>query len=143
MFRPVPSGSTHLASVIGAAIVFAAAASQAAAQDTVPRIFRDQPPLTRDDLPAALEIARTDFAALSEDDMTAFAARLGITRDRVMYIGIKMAAGLVLLRSGATEEQAARSFGGRAALPTPEELEVLRGAEDSIRDSIREAMAAR
>jgi hypothetical protein len=117
--------------VLAAALVLLAAPLAA---ELDPAMFEGQPPLTRDDVPAALDCLQE----MKNDEprperMADIAAMHGVTVERLAYLSARFMTGAALLMDGGpTREEIVEQAGTPLALPTPDELEVIRGALDDI-----------
>ncbi|MDR1312127.1 MAG: hypothetical protein LBQ12_00145 [Deltaproteobacteria bacterium] len=138
---PPPATRAVLAVAVAVAVALAlpviAAAPRAAAQEDPAWFYRGQRPMTPDDVPAALELAAFHFGALTEWELTQTAGRLFVDEARLLFLTAKIKAGLRLLGPDPpSADQLAEESGTKLALPTPAELEVIRGMEGRLREAV-------
>ncbi|MDR1079408.1 MAG: hypothetical protein LBQ79_00210 [Deltaproteobacteria bacterium] len=128
-----PAPPTALAAA-ATVLALLALSAPAPSQDEGTRIYRDQKPMTRADMPAVMELARFHFGTLSEWEATRLSESLGTDEDRLMYLTARIEVALELLGPDPpTEDEVAASRGTRRALPSPAELELIRGVEGELR----------
>ncbi|MDR1037941.1 MAG: hypothetical protein LBT40_15665 [Deltaproteobacteria bacterium] len=110
------------------------------AQGIDPALLENQPPLTQADVPAALAALR-EMNNDSPDParMEAIATEHGITQERLGFLIVKFVSGAALLSpDGPSAAELETQAGTPLAIPTPEEMEVIRGAFDQIVDVLND-----
>jgi hypothetical protein len=100
--------------------------------------FRNQALITASDVPAAVELLTGIRTLASDEAMRAIGDKYGLNDDRMAYIVGKFISGAGLLSPDAhvTEESLVKQFGSPLVIPTPEELEVIRGSLTQIKDAL-------
>jgi hypothetical protein len=71
-------------------------------------------------------------AGAANDQIDALAGRHGISLERLDFVLTKVTAAVILIARPGDVDEAARATGTRAALPSPEELEIVRPHYDSL-----------
>ncbi|MDR1042085.1 MAG: hypothetical protein LBR80_18330 [Deltaproteobacteria bacterium] len=109
-----------------------------APDSTLETVLQGQPPLTEEELPAAVEILIDLDADGSGYDR--IGAKYGLDRNRLIYFANKLTAGMWMLDPdfNAPAEDVAMALGTPLALPSPEELALIGSHYDEIR-AAREA----
>ncbi|MDR1081381.1 MAG: hypothetical protein LBQ79_10580 [Deltaproteobacteria bacterium] len=96
--------------------------------------FDDQPPLTRAELPGALEALREmTFSVPTAARMTELSRKHGMTQARLIFLTFKVLSGMShLLNSGAVDDVMGDPAAFRLAVPNKAELKIIRGSLDKI-----------
>ncbi|MDR1037940.1 MAG: hypothetical protein LBT40_15660 [Deltaproteobacteria bacterium] len=129
-----PAGAAVRLALASFLAVWLLSPPQLSAQQVDPSLFEGQAPVTKADVPAALAAMRE----MGKDDMdparmAAIAGENGITEERLAFLIIKFLSGAALLSpNGPTTSEVAAQMGSPLAVPTPDELEVIRGVYDQI-----------
>ncbi|MDR1036519.1 MAG: hypothetical protein LBT40_08100 [Deltaproteobacteria bacterium] len=132
-----------LAAVVAAALLVPCHSVPALAQDpggAPPETYENQPPLTDDDIPALTEfLIDLDGNTSRWEEIV---SKYQLEETRIAYIVNKYVGGLWIIdpASGFTEESVAEYMGTPLALPTPEELEVIRRNSEQVETARRDAV---
>jgi hypothetical protein len=93
---------------------------------SIESFFKSQPPLKASEIPVAMQILRMASQNASDDAIDRYAASQGVSKDRLDFVVTKVSAAVILITRPGDADAAASAAGTRAALPTPEELELVR-----------------
>jgi hypothetical protein len=118
---------------LSAAALLAAPAREAAPQGLpdaerveLEALVAAEPPLTESDFPAALEILALMNGGALQPEVKGLAESLGVSWDRARFLIYRLSFSYPLLMWALDEGGMLRMYGTGAAVPSPEELEVLR-----------------
>ncbi|MDR1315101.1 MAG: hypothetical protein LBQ12_15780 [Deltaproteobacteria bacterium] len=140
---PAPAASSPLAASASLAAALALALALAslapsplsAQDDPYTEAFRGQAHITEADVPAALELIRAMREDASAEEVAAVGLRYGYDEARVAFVATKFSTGLMMLAEDnpLSREEVAAMTGSPLGVPTPAELEVIRGALPQIK----------
>ncbi|MDR3154655.1 MAG: hypothetical protein LBW85_10410 [Deltaproteobacteria bacterium] len=108
-------------------------ARQAEDGRTLEEILSGQPPLTAEDVPAAIALITAVSGPDGPQAVAVAAAKHGLTRDRATYLVAKFLAGLKILSSPPVSPDSVElPFWSSAAVPSFDELEVIKANADEL-----------
>ncbi|MDR3154656.1 MAG: hypothetical protein LBW85_10415 [Deltaproteobacteria bacterium] len=131
MKSPVTAFTALFASLaLAAASLLAASALQA---QNLEEVLRAQPPLTEADVSTAVALLRAAQDPAGAAAVRDVAESRGLTPERTAYLVTKLSTGAELLvRPNISRDELSTRFGTPLAIPTAEELEILRAHRAEI-----------
>ncbi|MDR1314268.1 MAG: hypothetical protein LBQ12_11390 [Deltaproteobacteria bacterium] len=130
--RPVFAILPALAVLALALAPAAPLSAQESDADMLRQVFENQPPVTAAEVPVALEILAASKKDSPPEETLALGAKAGMDERRVMFVTSKLMAAFLMLKLGSTAEATGEQMRTPLAVPTPEELDVLRPHMDAM-----------